>query len=173
VSDLFTQLDLFPKGQEHLMLGQARAFLRERMNDGVDCPCCGRLVKSYKFTILGTMAATLMWIVAKAKQTKEPWVHLNNPEAPAWVKADRNYPRLSYWNLVVAREQEEKNEKRCSGYWKATQLGVEFVYNRTKVPKYVLAYNNIPYEESIETVSIQDVMKKKFNYEEMLQTWKL
>jgi len=173
MGDLFTQLDLFPKGMETVPLGQVRAHLREKMDDGVDCPACGRLVKSYKFTILGTMAATLMWIVAKAKQTKQPWVHLNNPEAPPWVKADRNYPRLAYWDLAVAREQEEKDEKRCSGFWKATPLGIDFVYNRAKVPQYVLAYNNIPYEHSSDMVSIQDVMKKKFNYEEMLRTWSL
>lgn len=173
MSDLFTQLDLFPKGMESLPLVDARNFIRARMNDGIDCPCCGRLVKSYKFTLLGTMAATLMWIVAKAKQTNIPWVHLNNPEAPPWVKADRNYPRLAYWDLAVAREQAEKDEKRCSGYWKATKLGMDFVYNRAKVPRHIIAYNNIPYEQAIEMVSIQDVMKKKFNYEEMLRTWSL
>ena len=173
MSDLFTQLDLFPQGQESVTLAQARAMLREKMKGGVDCPCCGRLVKDYKFTILGTMAATLMWIVSKAKQTKETWVHLNNPEAPAWIKADRNYPRLAYWDLAMPKEQTDKEEKRCSGYWRPTPVGIDFVYNRVRVPKYILAYNNIPFEQSEETVSIKDALKKRFNYEEMMRTWML
>jgi len=42
-----------------------------------------------------------------------------------------------------------------------------------RVPKYILAYNNIPFEQSEETVSVKDALKKRFNYDEMMRTWLL
>lgn len=165
--------DLFPPIRKYRTIEEAQAFLKSAIKDGAGCPCCGQLVKDYKFRILATMAATLIWVVGRARRKNETWVHLNNAEAPDWIKADRNYPRLAYWELLVPKLQPEKGEKRCSGFWKPTEKGVEFVFNRLKVPEFVLAYNNVPFERSESQISVKDALQEKFQYDELMNTWVL
>ena len=76
---------------------------------------------------------------------------------------------MAYWNLAHTRKDETK-EKKTSGFWKPTKLGIDFVMNKAKIPKYVHVYNaKVVKTDETEKVSIVDCFGNKFNYEELMK----
>ena len=59
--------------------------------------------------------------------------------------------------------------KRASGYWKPTRFGIDFVHGRAKIPSRGYFYNRecLGLDKS-KLVTIQDVLRKKFDYSELI-----
>ena len=146
-------------------LEDARAYVRQRLDDGVECPCCGRLAKRYVIKLNSTIAA---WLVALTRITEQgnTWAHAR--EASACVvgagASAVGYAYLQHWGLV---EQADKDAGR-SGHWRPTDFGVEFVRNRVLVPKCVVLWNNRLEGFGGELVTIRDALGSRFDLKELM-----
>jgi hypothetical protein len=140
---------------DELTLGEARVWLRERVEEGTTCPCCQQYTKLYaKRQLHGTIAATLINVYRRG----EEWVYL-----PSVPQRSRDFAFVTYWFLAEqAKEKREDGVKK--GLWRITPKGVNWVENRIKIPKYARVYDNQLIRLWGEPVSIIDVLGTRFDY---------
>ena len=161
--------------QNSTTLEQARAQWDIAIrNKGDHCPCCGKWGKVYKVGISHAMMKALLWM---ASTYGEKWIDMPR-EAPRWLIQTYTFATLKWWRLIeqmpseVVEYDEAGQEKKFSGYWRVTPLGVQFAKGRVQVAKHVYLYDNSLMDVSTETVYIRDCVGKKFNYSEIMDhTW--
>lgn len=153
-------------------LAQAIEWLEERLDDGVECPCCGQLAKVYKRKLNSAMAFVLLLI---HRRKGADWVHVpsyinakvRNPAVAAAVRGD--WAKLTHWGLLDALEGERPDGSKRIGYYKITTKGRRFANNQLKVSKHVWFYNGGSAERvDDEMVSIVDALGDKFDYSELM-----
>ena len=72
-----------------------------------------------------------------------------------------------YWGLIV--ELPPQGDQKSSGHWKLTRTGVEFVRNEVGIPEWAIVYDDRVLRYEGKTVRISEAIKKKFDYEEVMQ----
>ncbi len=75
---------------------------------------------------------------------------------------------LAHWQLVTPKHNTKDPRKKHLGWWKPTQWGIDFVYESTRVPKYVYLYDNHPRRFSEEMTTIKEALGDRFDYEELM-----
>jgi hypothetical protein len=151
-------------------LESAIAELRENLNDGTHCPCCGQWAKRYKRKLNSAMARGLVWLVGASKNAPDGgWVDVP-ADAPKWLTKTNQHTTLRWWGLIERMPSSDDSSKKHSGMWRPTELGVEFVRGATKVPAYVYHYNNEVDGWSDEQIDIREAFGTKFNYTETMQS---
>ena len=154
-----TQTDL----PDHVSLGEARQFLRERIDEGHPCPLCYQHAKVYKRSINATMVRGLaaMW--------KEHGIHWHDKISTlrAHRVDGREESKLRYWALV-----EESSERRedggHAGTWRVTETGEAFLLGRLSVRKYAHIYDSRCLRFSGPEVSVAECVREKFDLRELL-----
>lgn len=147
---------------------EAKAFLRERWEKGTECPCCTQHVQKYSRPITSAMAMALIILYKECRKggrhVDRPWIHaetmLKGADCPASIRGD--FSKLKYWGLIYPKEEME-------GYYDITVKGILFVEGKVKVESHVMLYNNKYYGTKGDYVSIKDCLKKKFNYEKLME----
>lgn len=141
-------------------LGEAKQWLRDRVDDGAPCPCCGQLAKVYRRRVNSGMARSLITMWRKAGLE---WVHL-----PTEIGArSREEGKLAYWGL--AEEATEKREDGGrAGWWRVTERGRQFVLGLTTIPRYALIYDGRRLRFDGEPVTIRDALGAKFDYDQLM-----
>jgi len=142
---------------------QAKIYIRENFDKGVDCPCCGQLVKKYKRKLNSAMARGLL------KMTSLPsgFNHVSDIMKDISQTGSNDFSKLKYWGFI---EQAKNNDptKKNSGYWKIKKQGILFAKNEINVPKYAEIYNTKLISFSAEQTNIIDSLGNKFNYSELM-----
>ena len=157
-------------------LKEAKAWLRERLDDGAKCPCCTQRAQTYKRKLNSGMAASLLAIYQRTKQLqpKDGWLHIPKDfvgadKKLATVLGNREYARLRYWGLL---EQfggpNEDADTRFSGKWRLTKLGEEFVLGEVDVPELMVLYDGRLMKKSTEKTDIRKALGSRFNYDELM-----
>lgn len=139
---------------------------------GGHCPTCGQRVQLYQRKLNSTMAHGLVWFVAEwykrgGYDHPEALLHVNSM-APRWlVKAGGTFATLEHWGLI---EQgiNTNSDKRNSGCWRPTKLGLAFVGGAARVPRRVYLYNGEKHGESPMLISIEEAMAEKFSFQELM-----
>lgn len=142
-------------------LGQAKAWLRARLDKGENCPLCTQHAKIYKRTINAGMARSLIGMYQIAGTD---WIHL-----PSQMSArSREEGKLAYWGLVEEQDLKREDGGR-PGVWRVTPKGVRFLKNQLQVPKYALIYNGrlLDYDRTT-MIGVKDAIGSKFNYAELM-----
>lgn len=144
---------------------QARKQLAQVLRDGDKCPCCGQFAKIYRRKLNERIARVLIAMWHK-KQTG--WVYLPNigghddTDVPSARSGEHAF--AEHWGLI-----ERNTNEGGRGHWRLTELGVEFIHNRVKVPKYANIYDGrLLSLDPKQTVSVIDVLKTRFIYEELM-----
>jgi len=109
------------------------------------------------------MARALVWLVIEAPKDAEGWSNIHDSPLIQGRRVGGGFAKLEHWRLIVPKWNDDK-EKRCSGLWKSTLLGVDFVYRRVSMPKYVVLYNNSPMSFASERIYISDALETEFDY---------
>jgi hypothetical protein len=152
-------------------LQKAKNDLRQgwKTSKGATCECCGQKVKLYKRKILGVMAFGLISLYRMSKHEHPRKSFHRNDILPH--DNSGSFAKLKYWGLI----EEDINsdpEKRCSGYWSITDLGIDFVEERAVVPKYAYTYNMKVvfdlYDDPEEKIGIREALGNKFSYPELM-----
>ena len=156
-------------------LTEARQFLKENWENGCECPVCKQFVKKYHRPITSAMAYVLILIYQYFKEhNKEECLHIEEflkkkqNVSPA-VRGD--FPKLRFWNLIEGRKERRKDGSNRNGYWSITSQGIDFVENRTKVFRSISLYNNHFFGFNGDKISIQEALKDRFNYKELMKTY--
>lgn len=147
-------------------LEEAKQFLRENWEQGVNCPCCTQLVKLWKQKFHSGEAAWLIAFIQEYDKLGEEyltWKHVANVRK---IHCG-DYAKLKFWGLIEPAPNDNK-EKKASGTWKPTQKARDFVNNQTKIAKYVFTYDTKARRFSPEKISIIEALGDKFNYEELM-----
>lgn len=128
------------------------------------CSCCGGAVGLYSRSLNASMAASLVWLV---KHGGGGWMDIPK-NAPRYVLANREYPKLVYWGMIESQPNTDPS-KKGSGQWKVTQRGIDFANQRIRAPKHLWVYQNLVYARSRDDVSVVDALGTKFDYAELMK----
>jgi hypothetical protein len=80
-----------------------------------------------------------------------------------------NFALSRFWGLAIRSSEVPENQSaKWDGKWRLTQLGIDFVLNRVKVPKRVHTYNSTKYGQSVEMITIREALTDKLNYEHLM-----
>lgn len=147
-------------------LWQARTELRENIEDGATCPCCGQLAKVYKRKLNKEMAKWLVWLVNKylksLKHHSEDWVDVRDSKVRGG-----DYAKLALWGLAKRKPADEESKSRTSGLWKPTARGIDFAMGRRTVPSHLYLYNNEIVRASETQTSINKALGEDFDYQDV------
>lgn len=144
-------------------IDEAKKYLRDNFETGVKCPCCGQMVRKWRYCLTSSVALCLIEMYKLHINGKE-WVHVNTEIRP---QSGGFFSLLKWWKLIEIKPKEGE-DKRVSGYWRLTKSGEQFVLGNITVPKYVETYDNKLIGFSGDPVNIKQVLGKKFSYEELM-----
>jgi hypothetical protein len=153
-------------------LSEAKAWLRERVQKGAQCPCCNQYAKVYKRKITSSMARGLILMY---RHCPVEYIHVNDLNA-RWRSKDGffgggEFAKLSHWGLIEQMEKDPFDDsKKTSGTWRMTQNGRDFVDEKLLVPRHIFIYNNTVINSSKESQSIREALRDKFNYKELMES---
>ena len=146
-------------------LGDAKDWLRARLADGAECPCCTQFAKVYPRQLNSHTARMLIAMNDRHKRG-EQWIYL-----PGLHMGHADEAKARYWGLIEAMPNVVRPDgSKRTGWWRLTQHGKDFVYCRIKVPKYALIYNKrcLKLDASKGEVSIREVLGTGFNYNDLM-----
>lgn len=148
---------------DDVSLGDARDWLRERVDSGERCPCCKQFAKVYRRKLNSTNAMLLIraYRVAGCAPFHAPTV-LSSHAGGEWA-------RLLHWGLIADLHL-ERDDGGHAGWWRVTEDGERFVKGRVSVPKYVRIYDGRCLGLQGDLVSIRDCLGEKFDYAELMAT---
>lgn len=158
--------------KEFYTLEEAKQYLRENWEKGVDCPCCTRAVKLYHYTINSgqAYATILLYRLTKQLQPEDGWIHVSNEFANIKVNAHTlSYHRAALWGLIEKMPTNDDPKKRTSGYWRITEKGKQFVEGNLKVRGEVYVFEGKIIKAGGAEVDIRDALQEKFDYEELMK----
>jgi len=160
---------------ENSTLKEAKDWLRERLGEGAQCPCCTQFAKKYPRTIHSTMARQL---IAFYHASQEAGLSSVNGQFPfvEWAKvmpqefhAQRgtDFVKLAYWGLIEEQPNTDP-DRRSSGFWRLLPKGVDFVTGKLGVKKRAIIYSNRVLAFEGDVVYIRDCLGDKFSYSELM-----
>lgn len=149
-------------------LKEAKKYLRDNFEKGVDCPCCGQFVKKYNRKITSSMAYGLL-LLSKLSPEKK-WIHVDEIVKISAIshKAIADFPKFKYWGLIIASDEQREDGSKRNGMWMITDKGRDFVNGVVKIPSRVLIYNSKFIGFDGDDVTIQEILGEKFNYRELM-----
>lgn len=134
------------KDPEAFSVADARRGMIEHSRQGVICPCCQRLFKSYLRSVRGDIGCTIIWMYRFGKteypDERSPWINVihNGPES---LVKSRDYTKGEKWGLIESKENVDP-DKKDSGVWRLTERGHDFVEGRIAVDSHMLFLVNDP-----------------------------
>jgi hypothetical protein len=137
-------------------------MLMNGLDNGTSCPCCGQFAKVYKRKMRSDMAHWLIWLVLKCRDSEDGWADVRQ----ATVR-NGDYAKTAHWGLAVQKMNQDTSKKN-SGLWRPTDLGVQFVECRLKVPSHVHLYDNSVVGWSDKMVTVVEALGEHFNYQELM-----
>jgi len=152
---------------------EAKAWLDERIEDGVICPCCDQHAQVYKRKLNSAMACVLLLI---NRHKGGEWIHVpsyinakvRSPAVAAAIRGD--WAKLKHWGLITELIGERPDGSTRVGYYMITRNGRLFAQNKLRVPRHIWLYNGsaITSRKDTETVSITEALGDKFDYSELM-----
>lgn len=153
-------------------LEEAKQYLRDNWEKGVDCPCCTRAVKLYHYTINSGQAYATILIhkLTEQLQPEDGWLHVSNEFAKIKVNAHTlSYHRAALWGLIERMPTNDNPKKKTSGFWRLTAEGRQFVLGAHKVKREVYVFEGNIIRTGGELVGVRDALQEKFDYEELMK----
>lgn len=144
-------------------LVEAKQRLRDQLDVGMRCPCCGQYAKKYRRKLNSGMARALINIYKRGGRSALDWVYI-----PALSAKSREEGKIAYWGLLQEAEEPRPDGGRA-GWWHVTPLGEDFIINGGRIPKVALVYDAtcLGFDKT-EMVSIQDCLGDKFDLQELM-----
>lgn len=149
--------DLF---NEEMTVREAKAILRQLVNDGHECPVCTQLAKVYQRKLHATMAATAIKLY-RAGGDRE---FIHTPSLPGDT---HEASQLAWWGLAVEELAFRPDDGRA-GFWKLTEHGVAFVRGQATIPKYARVYDHRCLSTVGDPTTIREALGDRFDYGELM-----
>jgi len=154
-------------------LRQAAVALWGAADEGAWCPLCRKWVRRYWHRLNGSMARGLAWLVLAARRAEiadaEGWVHVPT-HGPRWLVRTNQHASLRLFGLAERRAPDEESRVKCSGWWRPTERGFDFVDGLVEVEDRVLTYNGEVVARGEARLRFRDVLDVAFDYSELMGT---
>jgi hypothetical protein len=124
------------------------------------CPLCGAKHVEYRFGFNKGLAAFLTKLYIANRPVKTDSLGLTYAQRT-------NSQKLRYWGLAVPYKNEESVVKR--GWWVITQLGIDFVTGKAKIPKYAVTRSNEVIRMEGEEISFTSVLDGYDYYQDYVE----
>jgi len=116
------------------LIKEAKQYLKDNWQKGVECPCCRQLVKLYKRPMHHSMLRMLINLYL-LDRTKSDYYHLTQIIGELKLTGTTDFAILTYWGFIIRRKNTGGERGRTSGMWLITPKGKQFVENRISVPR--------------------------------------
>lgn len=151
---------------------EAKQFLRDHFDEGVECPVCKQRVKLYHRQITSSMAYGLIIIHRYfLANPEDEYVHTpslaQNQNIPMAIFGG-DFSKLRFWGLIEPMPGDREDGSWRNGWWGITDKGIKFVKHEILVPSSLAIYNQKPLGLEGEYVSIKDTLGKRFNFDELM-----
>lgn len=156
---------------DRLYLHEARREMRELVekNGRTHCPCCYQNVQKYKRTFNSGMALSLIWLYKNTSSYGDENGFVNIPKvAPREVVRSREFGRIQKFGCFEPKVNEDPT-KRCSGWWRITPIGIQFVRREITLPVYLLVLLNRVVGQSKKQHTIVDALGTRFDYRKLME----
>lgn len=139
-------------------LKQARDWLRQRLDDGEECPLCTQRAQTYKRKLNPTMVRTLALLARyQSMVLLEADEYMHAPTVLAdEASLAREVGKLAYWDLVIEGAS-KRGDGGHAGMWRVSMLGLEFLRGEKKVYKYAKVFNGRRLGYDGERIGVTDV----------------
>ncbi|MDD5542857.1 MAG: hypothetical protein PHX83_06750 [Acidobacteriia bacterium] len=128
--------------------------------DGIRCPCCDRLVKSYRRAMNADMARFLI-LLCREYLAKPPGTFVDIRTIPV---RGGDYAKLTHWGLVEQAVNDDP-AKRSSGLWRPTPRGLRFAQGEATEPSHVVLLDNEVKGFDEGRVTIWEALGTHFDFE--------
>lgn len=135
----------------------AREHLNMNIEKGLPCPVCDQFCKLYNRKINTGMARWLLEVVIKFGDSS--WFDIKQTSARGG-----DYGKLRYWGIIEAGSESRSQ----GGKWRITEQGISFAMGVMRMPRNVYVRNNEAKGFSEDTISIQEALGDKFDYDELM-----
>lgn len=162
-----SQLSMF---HERDTLQDAKIIIANKIQEGINCPCCGQYCREYRFGLSEKAAMLLLNLCRATLITGDEFIHIDRLAdiSKIKIKGGTSFSILSWWGLIEER-QNFNEEKKTSGFWKPTELGWQFARGKTKIKEYAYTFDGtIRHRENDKDISIKDLRWKRFDYSELM-----
>jgi hypothetical protein len=148
-------------------LGQIRDWLRLNLSNRVasECPACHNTVDIRRNTMHSGVGRML--VALYNAHAGDSYIHLSSLLARERITS-HDTQVAARWGLIE-EERIIREDGGRAGYWRLTTLGEQFVLGRAKVQKYALTFGTKFLGTEGDEISIQDVLGKKFDLQELLR----
>ena len=151
-------------------LSDVKAYLRENIQDGANCPACNQYVHIARDNIGAKQALWLIRLVQQFERTGS-WISITDMEKIA-PQRNGDYAKLRHRGLIEKYDWNLDRSKGSSGKWRPTSKGIAFAKGSISVPKYLYIYNRKPVSVGGShlggsLVSINDCLRKKFDFQSL------
>jgi hypothetical protein len=167
--DFFEQAAKAALGVDRSQMAAARLYVRENLETGIECPCCGQFAKEYRRQIHSTMAAWLCDLVRRWTFERRAY-HVGEcgPRLRSRTGGG-DEAKLRYWKLIEEIPKDPENTAtRTSGYWRPTKAGIYFAHRAASTPKYCYVFDTKVLRFDGPRITIVDALGNKFNYAELM-----
>jgi len=156
---------------DNTSVGEAKRWLKDRLEDGTYCPCCDQFAKIYHRQIHASMAVHLIILYKLSGRTGE-YIHKSVLMRQAKMSVSSfgggDFAMLRFWGLIEEQFKDLNKDSRTSGSWKITEKGILFVDQRITVQQKVRIYNGGVLNFYGPMVSIVDCLHNKFSYADLM-----
>lgn len=144
-------------------LDDARRWLRQRLDAGVECPCCGQFAKRYRRQLNSGMALAL---VVFYRECGTQWGY--KPDVLRGLgAAARDESLLRHWGLLEEATEDREDGGRA-GWWRVTPKGKAFVQGELSVRKKLVIYNNFPEGFEGRMTTVQQALGYRFRLDDLM-----
>jgi hypothetical protein len=142
----------------------AREHLHKNLEKGLPCPVCARFCKMYKRRFHSEMGLFLIRLVKFFRET-DAWVHTRTIN-PGTAKSSSDGSYLTLWGLIERKPVSVGS--KSAGLYKPAQEGIRLVDGLIQAPDHAFVFNNKVLGFSEKTVTIQEILGTKFDYDELM-----
>jgi hypothetical protein len=142
-------------------LEEAKRYFQDNLEEGLNCPCCSRWGKVYRWSLYRTAIKLLVNMYEAGGTTK--FVETRSIKGEGQGDASR----LRHWGLAE-QESKARPDGGKSGFWRCTDTGEAFLLGDLALPKYVHVYNGEAKFFSGPEIKVEEALGLNFNYNNMM-----
>lgn len=156
---------------------ECQEYNNKNVENGVTCPCCDRYMKLYKRSYSSGMAVFMLGLYRLTKKISfmgtEEYFHYVDVLKHLGINSGGDYAKNVFWGLIEpkADDKEELEDlgTKSSGMFKITDIGIDFVLSKIKIPKKVHLLLNEVEGFDQEKIGIEDALGNKFDYFDLMK----
>lgn len=152
------QLSFFPTDS------QMDFWKRLNAGESLDCPCCKRHAMIYTRKIHTSIALQLINLYRLGGHVA--YIHTSKLIAPG-SSGIGDFSKAKYWGLIEPKENTD-DDKKSSGYWRLTSIGIAFVRGKQSVAGAALVFDDKVIGFTDDPTDIRAALGHKFSYDELM-----